>query len=165
MEKWKQIKGYEKIYEISDKGRVRSEKRKGYSGGVLSLLNIDSSGYNRVGLSKDKKRTQFSIHRLVAEAFILNPKNKPEVNHIDENKNNNCVNNLEWVTSLENKNHSLSKKVFQYDEKGNFIKEWNSANEASRNGFTQSAITNCCNGIRRLHKKYIWSYHKKEKSL
>ena len=100
IEVWKDVKGYEGIYKISNLGRVKTNKDRIRKGTV-------SHGYLRLLLWKDKQYKSTSIHRLVAENFIENPMNKPYVNHIDGDKQNNHVNNLEWCTQLENVQHSI----------------------------------------------------------
>lgn len=113
MEIWKSIKGYESIYEVSSKGRVRSLDRVSRNGFVKTnlkgkMLSISNSErYSNVGLSKDSKTKNFKVHRLVAIAFIPNPENKPEVNHKDGNKTNNILDNLEWNTKAENQKHAF----------------------------------------------------------
>lgn len=107
-EVWKDIKGYENYYQISSLGRVKSLDRinnKGVTQIGRVLKCSYRSGYKSVTLSKKGKSVSCVIHRLVAIAFIPNHENKPQVNHIDENKNNNNVNNLEWVTAKENLNY------------------------------------------------------------
>ena len=102
---WKQIKDYENLYEISNTGLVRSLR---HGSKPFYLKPINSHGYQSVHLcNKNHKRKNHSIHRLVAEHFIPNPKNLPQVNHKDGNKVNNDVNNLEWCSSKENINHSI----------------------------------------------------------
>ena len=101
MEIWKQIKGYENKYWISNKGRIKSKNK------VLSPY-LNHYGYLAIGLYLKGAKNKM-ISRLVAEAFIPNPENKPQVNHIDEVKTNNEASNLEWATSKENINHSLTK--------------------------------------------------------
>lgn len=110
------IKGYEGLYEISDTGIVRSLDRKllgkdghtyPYKGRILRTNLNKQVIYPQVRLWKDNKGTWFYIHRLVAQAFIPNPNNLPEVNHIDGNRTNNHVSNLEWVTSSENSFHAV----------------------------------------------------------
>jgi len=105
---WKDIKGYEKLYQVSNLGNIKSLKT------GKNLYYSKSKRYLRVGLFKDKKRKGFSIHRLVAEAFIPNPNNYPCVNHKDCNGNNNRVDNLEWCTYKQNndyKNHHLKRNI------------------------------------------------------
>lgn len=97
---WKDIEGFEGLYQVSNLGRVKSS----YTNRVLKGYK-DTCGYLLVGLYKNNIRSSKKIHRLVAQAFIPNHENKPEVNHIDENKTNNIVSNLEWMTAKENSNH------------------------------------------------------------
>lgn len=101
-EAWKGIEGYEGIYEVSDRGRVRNIKR---GGRLMSLVKV-THGYIAVTLHKQGKQKMYLVHRLVAKAFITNPKNKPQVNHKDGVKTNNSAENLEWVTSHENLEHA-----------------------------------------------------------
>ena len=155
-EVWKDIKGYENLYQVSNYGNVKSLDR--YiknKNGKMQFYNEkilrpnDSKGYLKVTLSKNNRQRTFRIHVLVAKTFISNPENKPEVNHKDGNKHNNHIDNLEWNTRRENEIHAYqkglakpskkqkeavakyakenySKKIIQYDLNGNFIKEWNS---------------------------------------
>lgn len=111
-EVWKAVVGYEGLYEVSDLGRIKSlPKRKGRflhnESHILSQKN-HRDGYKVATLCKDKKLKSYQTHRLVAQAFLSNPENKREVNHIDFNKSNNILSNLEWSSSQENKIHSLN---------------------------------------------------------
>ena len=107
MEQWKSIEGYGGRYQISDQGRFLSFGRNMKTPTLLKY-DIMDNGYAKVYLYKDKKRTMHYAHRLVAEAFLPNPDNRPEVNHEDANRLNNAVSNLKWVTSKENTEHSIS---------------------------------------------------------
>ena len=166
---WKDIKGYDGKYQISNYGRVKSLLR--YKKILKPILQ--TKGYFYVSLCKPNKN--FTIHRLVAEEFIPNPENLPCVNHKDENKHNNHVDNLEWCTYEYNNNYGTcrerirksllnhpnkSKKVYQYTLDGKFVKEWESTKECGRNGFDQSNISSCCRGERKTHRGYRWSYTK-----
>lgn len=110
---WKDILGYEGFYQVSSFGRVRSldryDSRNYFRKGRILKLSADRKGYLRVGLHSNGKEKFYSVHRLVAEAFIHNPDNLPEVNHIDEDKTNNRVENLEFCDSKYNNNYGTRK--------------------------------------------------------
>lgn len=169
---WTPIKGYEGLYEVSTHGRVRSlDYLHTGQTKVLSLCK-DRGGYLFVNLHKKGKRKSYLVHRLVAEAFLTNWFDDIEVNHIDEDKTNNHIDNLEWCDHKYNCNHGtrndrlvekltngkLSKIVLQFSKTRELIKEWSSAKEAERNGFNQGAVSACCRGERQTHKGYIWKY-------
>jgi hypothetical protein len=101
IEQWKDIKGYEGFYQVSNLGNVKNIKRN-----TIRKLKEDNSGYLHCLLSANAVRKTFLVHRLVAAAFIDNPENKPFINHINANRSDNCVENLEWCTQKENINHS-----------------------------------------------------------
>ena len=116
---WKDIQGYEGIYQVSSHGRVRSLDRivvrpngngDYFAKGKIIYVVLTKWGYNEVHLHKDNKTKIYKVHRLVAQTFIENPNNLPCVNHIDENKTNNNVNNLEWCTYKYNNNYGTKKK-------------------------------------------------------
>ena len=151
MEIWKDIKGYEGLYQVSDKGRIKSFKKRfgKQEQETIMRTTMEWCGYMRVGLTKDKKSKLYAVHRLVAQAFIPNPENKPVINHIDGNKANNEVDNLEWATHKENSNASKKLKsskrynsVIVIDTYGN---TFNSYREAGRFwGLSPNTIKNDC---------------------
>ena len=115
MEVWKDIKGFKGYYQVSNLGRVKSLDRiittangvvQKYKGTLLSTSD-NGKGYKIVGLNKNGKRKRFKVHRLVAIAFLDNSENKPQVNHIDGVRDNNKLENLEWVTGSENVQHAF----------------------------------------------------------
>lgn len=115
---WKDLKGYEGLYKISSLGKIKSLDRKRYCGhkgnkpqlrkGRILKQHYDYLGYKRVRLSKNSTTKTLTLHRLLAINFIENPYNKPNINHIDGNKANNNLNNLEWCTQKENVQHSYN---------------------------------------------------------
>jgi hypothetical protein len=170
---WKDIKGFEGIYQISNFGNIKSLSRKTKNGKCKSdkilKKTLDNKGYQNITIHKNFKKSIFKVHRLVAEAFIPNPYNKPQVNHIDGNKTNNLVTNLEWCTNSENQIHSYknglkqTKKVYQYDLNNNLIKEWENATQASKYYDVHiSRIIRCCENAYgcKTCKNFIWKYEK-----
>ena len=164
IEEWRPIQGFEGLYEVSDWGRVKSlANNKARKEKILKGTKTPN-GYLLVGLHKDGKVVWKLVHRLVAEAFLENPNNLPQVNHKDENKENNNVENFEWCTHSYNNNYGTrtercSKRVDQIDPKtSEVVHQWKSTMEAGRNGFHQGAVANCCNGLRKTHKGFIWKY-------
>lgn len=172
MEQWKPISGYEGLYEVSDTGLVRSlrfGKKKILSPGRLG------AGYLAVVLCKNgKSKKHMYVHRLVAQAFIPNPLELETVNHKDENKLNNNVSNLEWMTQGDNLRYGtrlrrislvlknrpdVSKPVLQIDKLGNVVKQFPSISEASRQtGIFRQSIVYACGGKNRLAGGFSWKY-------
>lgn len=114
---WKDIAGYEGLYQVSNLGRVKSLPREKWNGKaivykkeIIRKQRVRADGYVSINLDKDGQQKWFKVHRLVAEAFISNPNNKPCVDHINTIRNDNRVENLRWVTRKENMNNSLTKK-------------------------------------------------------
>lgn len=189
IEIWKNIPGFENIYQISNLGRVRSCDRiiqkKNYQcdcfdypikGKILSQVSSSQNKlgqpYFSVSLSISGNKTRFLVHRLVAQSFIPNPDNKPHINHIDGNPSNNYVENLEWCTDSENRKHAWDtglqgkgsrKSVNQYTLTGDPIKTFRSITEAVKimKGGTKE-IPDCCNNKRGSYKNYKWKWNKDE---
>ena len=181
---WKDVAGYEGFYQVSNKGNVRSVARKDsrghrYRGRVLKQ-GYGSSGYLHIDLHKNGKSKTRAVHRLVAEAFLPNPKGLPQVNHIDELKDNNELANLEWCTREYNVNHGTrnkrmaqaqSKKVRAVNAKTGDVVEFNSTAAAGRKGYYQSSVSRACRGNYKastgklvggdghLYKGYRWEYY------
>ena len=167
IEEWRDVLGYEGLYEVSDQGRVRRN-------GKILKPGKNNWGYLQVFLSKNEILKTSKIHRLVASAFIPNPQNLPEINHKDENKTNNCLDNLEWCTHDYNTNYGtrnaraaerisekLSKPVLQFDKEGNFIREWPSIMEVERElGINNSNVSKCCLGRYGFKTAggFVWRY-------
>ena len=154
-------------YKISNLGRLIDLNYRRTGKAKLMEPFDNGHGYLQVHLSKNKITKTFLVHRLVSEIFIPNPNNLTEVNHIDEDKTNNRVNNLEWKSHRDNCNHGTrnkrmaktkSKKVLQFTLSGEFIREWESTRECGRNGFNHGNIVSCCNGKLPHYKGYKWCY-------
>ena len=150
-------------YQISDDGRVWSKKSNKW------LKPIDVNGYKKTSLYKNGKEYQRLVHRLVAEAFIPNPNNYDEINHINEDKSDNRVENLEWCTTSYNINYgtrierqinSISKKVFQYSIDNVLLNTYKSCTEAERENpsFNHRGISYACIGKLKTYKGFKWSH-------
>ena len=163
---WKPIKEYELLYEISNTGKVRSK--------IKELKQLLVGKYYVVSLCKNGKSKQYYVHRLVAQHFLDNLDNLPQVNHKDENTYNNNVNNLEWCNGkyncnygkrnsiISNKNSSPRfnfKKVAQYDKQNNLIKQYDNIYEAYKETHkNMTEIKDCCEGKRKWAGTFIWKY-------
>ena len=165
---WKDIKGFEKRYMVSNLGRVKSMKYRHHNKEEILKQEINHN-YKRVCLfEKNGKRKHYRVHRLVAETFIPNPYNYKEVNHKDENPSNNCVNNLEWCEHIYNINYGtrtekarlkIIKPIIQYDKNNKFIKKYNSINEIEKElNYNRSNIIACAKGRLKTAYSYKWRY-------
>ena len=145
-------------YQITKTGKVWSTKSK------IFLKQSTCNGYKHIHTSVEKKQSDFTVHRLVAETFIPNPENKPYVNHINNDKDNNCVENLEWVTQKENcashgKKTSHPRRVIQKDLEGNIIKTYDSLKEAGiAVGKHESSISKAVLKINQTAGGFVWDY-------
>lgn len=185
---WKDINGYEGVYQVSNFGNVRSLDRivngshnnTCLKKGRILKPRINRDGYYTVVLCVNMKKKYVGIHRLVAETFIPNPENFPCVNHKDENKLNNFVyvnedgtidigkSYLEWCntdynntygTRLQRAASSKSIPIIQFNLEGKILKEWKSAVEVEKRlGFSKNSIRSCCRGEHKQAYGYIWKY-------
>lgn len=189
IEIWKDIQGYEGLYQVSSLGRIKSLNRykQAKNDSISSFkerikkLQLSYKGYLMVTLSRNKERKTFFVHRLVALAFLPNTENKPHIDHIDTNKQNNNVNNLRWVTPAENNNNSLTKEklknfrdkmksgdysrskiVLQYSLSGDFIKEWTNITTIHKEmNYNPSCISECCNNKQKTAYGFLWKFKDK----
>ncbi len=184
MEIWKDIEGFEGLYQVSNKGRVKSLERELiyingrrhlYKETILKSIR-QNTGYYTVTLHKDRVANIKFVHRLVAQAFLPNPQSLPQVNHKDEDPSNNKLENLEWCSASYNMNYGtikqrlrerelnhpkLSKAVCQYTLDGELVATYPSAMEAMRQGgFHRGHIDECCNRSKyyKTHKGFIWRF-------
>lgn len=153
-EQWRSIKEFGN-YLVSNQGKVMNAK----TGKILKPYD-NRNGYERVKLYKDGKKIQKQVHRLVGVAFIDNPNNLETINHIDQDKHNNNVDNLEWMSQGDNVRYSLSKAVEQYDLKsGELLATYPSTMAVERlMGFANSTISMACRGQYKQAYGYIWKY-------
>lgn len=178
---WKDIPGYEGLYQVSNLGNVKSVHWN-HSNEIRTIKPFNNNGYWRVVLYKDRMHKKFLVHVLVAKSFIPNPQNKPCVNHIDGNGHNNMISNLEWVTFSENTRHAiahnlrpagvicihkrgcdspLAKGILQTSLDNKFSRFWSCSQEAANElNFSVSAIRRCCRGERKTYKGFYWCYIK-----
>jgi hypothetical protein len=170
------LDGIKTDYLVNAKGQVYSK----ISNKILKASKCNT-GYLSIGIHYlGKCYKSVKIHRLVAETFIPNPENKPQINHIDGNKQNNRIDNLEWCTNSENQIHACKlglkasvkgnknpncKKINQYDLDGNFIKQWNSFYDIKKYlNIDRTLIWKCCIGKFKQIHGYVWEYANKNNS-
>lgn len=168
---WKDVVGYEGYYQVSNFGRVKSlerkipaRKAKRAKSETIMNQTKNNTGYLMVNLCVNQFRKKFLVHRLVAIAFIPNPDNLPQINHKDENKENNCVDNLEWCNNVYNNNYgrhceNISKangKPVLCVETGEIFRSQRMA--AKHIGVDQTQIYRCCNGKRKTTGGYHWKF-------
>lgn len=175
VEEWRDISDYKGLYQVSSMGRVRSLDRVIHTSngrsirrkGMILSLPKRPSGYPSVCLWKDNASTGFDVHRLVAMAFIGNPENKREVNHIDGCKWNNLVENLEWNTSAENRQHAFKNNlldpsrcwkgtVIVFDLEGNEVDRLKSRAEILEKGYSDKCIYAVLSGRKNTHKGFTY---------
>lgn len=178
-EKWKDIVGYEGLYQVSNLGNIKSLNYRNTGEEKIRKLVIDKYGYFVVSLRVNGKSKQHFVHRLVAQAFMPNPDNKPHIDHINTDKTDNRVCNLRWVTQKENSNNPLtvdkkkknhrygvtginnvrSTVVLQFSKDGEFIKKWDCITDVQRElGINRGNVIKCCKGERKTVGGYIWRY-------
>ena len=173
---WKDVVGYEGLYEISNLGRIRSvdrvvEGRNGIVPGKILKTRDNGTGYEKVCLCKSNIKKDLYIHRLVAESFIPNPYGLKDVNHINEIRNDNRSINLEWCTPEYNQNYgtcplkkrlakisSVGKGVCSYDNNGVKIKEYLCISDVEHDGFIRRNVLMCCQGNRRVCGGLFWAF-------
>lgn len=178
---WNDVVGYEGLYQVSNLGRVKMLERKVLANKSIRIIKehiikqyFTTKKYLFVTLWSRNKSKQYAVHRLVLESFKGLPPQKMECNHINENRTDNRIDNLEWLTHIDNLNYgsrttkhkkamtnhpSMSKKVIQYDLNGVFICEYPSLREASRIlGFHMSNIKECCKGRYKSTHGFIFKY-------
>ena len=177
-EVWRDVVGYNGRYQVSNKGdvysveRISSQNKK--CGGIILKPTSDKDGYLMVTLYKNGVVKTKKIHRLVTETFIPNPNGLPQVNHIDEVKDNNNVANLEWCDSSYNNNYGTrnersaqmqSKKVRAVNIKNGEVLTFSSTKEAVSKGYSRSGVSQACRGIYyggNLYRGHKWSYEEEK---
>lgn len=170
VEIWKPVMGYEGLYEVSNLGRVRSLERwrnakngsKSLHKGKVMKNHYADNGYIRVLLNDGVEKKRHLIHRLVAQAFLPNPDNLPIVNHKDENKSNNSVDNLEWCDDKYNTRYSLAKPIIQFTLDGELVKKWDTTIDIETElHINHSAIIACCKNKYgyKTAGGFIWKYY------
>lgn len=174
---WNDINGFNGMYMVSNLGRVRSlfRKKSNYNQFVTPKImraSDNGNGYLFVNLTVNNKSKRFYIHRLVASSFIQNPNNYPHINHKDENKHNNCIDNLEWCTPAYNNLYGTAKErgrktrrdngncreIDMYDIRGNLIKHYVCAYDMRMDGISRRSAYNVCNGRTRSYKNFVFRF-------
>ena len=180
-EEWRDVVGWEDFYMVSSFGRIMSKSKVVRCGNgtrtlkpQLKRIKVRDNGYCEVGLTNLDNRKFALVHRLVAEAFIQNPQNKPLIDHLDRNRQNNNISNLRWCTMSENMLNPMTRN-FRRDmyigierpciykpvvaiKDGVVVKQYESIKSATKDGFTGCCISNCCSGRDKTHKGYSWMY-------
>ena len=159
------IEGYEdvrEIYFVDKEGKIYSEAKFGIgsTGNIRELKQyVKTNDYLNCALvNKNGKTKYYRTHRIVLSAYVENADNKSYVNHIDGNRSNNVLSNLEWVTPRENNNHSISKKIYMYNLNGELEKEFLGTYEANLEGYNRGHVASCCRNEIKKHKEKIFSY-------
>ncbi len=173
IEQWRSIDGYDGNYLVSSMGRVISLPNNHHRAPKIMKLRLGRGGYLRVGLVRNGKQSMFFVHRLVAGAFIPNVRGCPQVNHIDENKKNNCVENLEWVTAKENTNYGTARARTSAKQKNNVhpcpviqktldgmeVARYVSCSDIPRlTKFKRTGVVECLRGRIQTAYGYKWEY-------
>ena len=183
---WKDVPGYEGLYQVSNFGKVIALSKEFLVGKGTVIVHKQKEisfhhkrRYFQVALNNKGKRKYVSVHRLVAQAFIPNPDNKPCIDHIDGNRANNRVDNLRWVTHKENSNNPITRERIKANctgakrcganspvakrikriSKDGKIKIYDTITEAKKDGFCYSSIIMCLKGRMNTHRKYKWEYY------
>lgn len=159
---WKAIKGYEGKYQISNLGRVKSLDYRHTRKEKIMTPRNNGHGYLHIGIYNNNKRHCYYVHRLVAQTFIENPDNLPQVNHKDLNRQNNKVSNLEWCSIEYNntyaeKHRKIAKKVGCYKD-GKLIKVYDAIRDVKKDGFHHSNISSVLKGKSKSAYGYQWKY-------
>lgn len=170
---WKDIQGFDGLYQVSNLGRIKSSIRSRILEGSLN-----KEGYRRITLRSSGTGRPYYVHRLVAETFLPNPDNLPQVDHINTIRDDNRIENLRWVTPSKNNNNKLTRKrnkkaqieltafkrlIIQLNMDNSFVAIFYYASDASKStGIHSRAILKCCNGIQNSAGGYIWMFYNME---